>query len=188
MHMNTLRHHSRGFSLIEVLVALVIIGVGMLGIAKIQALAYASTGTAASRSIAAIEAASLAAAMRANRDYWTTAAAGANQTITFQNGAIKTSTDGTLLAPGACAAAPCSMQQLAAYDLSTWATSLNSVLYGSNGTITCLTPTAATPAMPAGSPVGCTIQILWSERNVGINSQSQTTTMVVNPYTLYVEP
>ena len=30
--------------LVEVLVALIIIGVGMLGIAKIQALAYASTG------------------------------------------------------------------------------------------------------------------------------------------------
>ena len=46
--------HERGFSLIEVLVALIIIGVGMLGIAKIQALSYASTGTAAQRSIAAI--------------------------------------------------------------------------------------------------------------------------------------
>jgi len=67
------RAPERGFSLLEVLVALVIIGVGMLGIAKIQALAYASTGTASERSLAAIEAASLAASMRANRGYWTLA-------------------------------------------------------------------------------------------------------------------
>jgi prepilin-type N-terminal cleavage/methylation domain-containing protein len=36
-----------GFTLVEVLVALIIIAVGMLGLAKIQALAYASTGIAA---------------------------------------------------------------------------------------------------------------------------------------------
>ena len=68
----------RGFTLVEVLVALIIIGVGMLGIAKIQALAYASTGTAALRALAALEASSLAASMRANRGYWSTQAATAN--------------------------------------------------------------------------------------------------------------
>src|SRR5579862_6704677 len=108
--MNTLRHRSRGFSLIEVLVALIIIGVGMLGIAKIQALAYASTGTAAARSIAAIEASSLAAAMRANRDYWTTAGVAATQTITTTAANVVSSTDGALLAPGACNTAVCNMQ------------------------------------------------------------------------------
>ena len=101
---------------------------------------------------------------------------------------MKTSTDGTLLSPGACATAACNMQQVAAYDLSTWVTSLNNVLYGSSGTITCVTPTAATPAMPAGSPIGCTIPITWTERNIGLNTQSQSTTMLAPTYTLYVEP
>ncbi|MGA8708119.1 MAG: type IV pilus modification protein PilV [Steroidobacteraceae bacterium] len=187
--MNTPVHRrSRGFSLIEVLVALIIIGVGMLGIAKIQALAYASTGTAAARSIAAIEASSLAAAMRANRDYWTTAAAGGTQTITTAAANVTASTDGSLLAPGACGAAACNMQQLAAYDLKSWATSLNSALPGSSAIITCVPPTAAVPVEPAGYPIGCTIQITWIERSTGINAQSQGTVMAAPTYTLYVEP
>ena len=33
---------SRGFTLIEIMVALIVISVGLLGIAKLQALAYAS--------------------------------------------------------------------------------------------------------------------------------------------------
>jgi prepilin-type N-terminal cleavage/methylation domain-containing protein len=60
----------RGFSLIEVLVALIVVSVGLLGIAKMQAVAYSSTGVASKRSLAAIEAASLASSMHANRAYW----------------------------------------------------------------------------------------------------------------------
>src|ERR1700735_3101250 len=60
----------RGFSLVEVMVALIIIAVGMLGIAKMQALALSTTESSGVRSLVAIEAASLAASMHANRDYW----------------------------------------------------------------------------------------------------------------------
>ncbi len=63
-----------GFSLIEVMVALIIIAVGMLGIAKMQALALSTTQSSGTRSLVAIEAASLAASMHANRDYWATSA------------------------------------------------------------------------------------------------------------------
>jgi len=181
-------HRSRGFSLIEVLVALIIIGVGMLGIAKIQALAYASTVTAAGRSIAAIEASSLASAMRANRDYWSVSAATATQTITTSLGSVTGSTDNTLLTPVNCNGALCVANTVAAYDLQSWATALNIALPASSATVTCVPPTLAVPVEPAGYPVGCTIQITWTERNNGINAQSQGTTMVAPTYTLYVEP
>jgi type IV pilus assembly protein PilV len=187
--MNALRIRNGGFSLVEVLVALVVISVGMLGIAKIQALAYASTGTAAARSIAAIQASSLASAMRANRDYWTTAGATATQTITTSAGSVATSTDGTLLTATNCNGTACNSPNLvAAYDLQSWATALNTALPGSSSTVTCTPPTLATPAEPAGYPVGCTIQITWTERNIGVNTQSQGTTMSAPTYTLYVEP
>ncbi|MGC1459686.1 MAG: prepilin-type N-terminal cleavage/methylation domain-containing protein, partial [Steroidobacteraceae bacterium] len=50
----------RGFSLIEVMVAVIIIAVGMLGIAKMQALGLSTTESSGVRSLVAIEAASLA--------------------------------------------------------------------------------------------------------------------------------
>jgi type IV pilus assembly protein PilV len=60
----------RGFSLMEVMVALVVSTVGLLGLAKMEALGLSSTSVAGSRSLAAIEASSLAAAMHANPGYW----------------------------------------------------------------------------------------------------------------------
>src|ERR1700733_6763597 len=87
---------SRGFNLIEAMVAVVIISVGLLGIAKMQALAMASTGSAKMRSLAALEAASLAATLRADRQYWSGLTV-ATTTVAFQDGTVKTSTDGALL-------------------------------------------------------------------------------------------
>ena len=40
-----------GFTLIEVLVALIVTCIGLLGIAKLQALVYANTGSASTRSL-----------------------------------------------------------------------------------------------------------------------------------------
>ena len=178
--------NSRGFTLVEVLVSLIIIGVGMLGIAKIQALAYASTGTAALRSLAALEASSLAASMRANRGYWSTQAATASQTITSSLANVTGSTDGVLLNTYNCTLgggnAPCSTQQMAAYDLHQWVSAINTLLPNVTSTVFCAAP------VTAGYPIDCTIQLSWAERAVGINSQSQGNAMALPTYTLYVEP
>lgn len=185
----------RGFSLIEVLVALIIIGVGMLGIAKIQALAYASTGTAALRSLAAIQASSLASAMRANRAYWTVAGLTTEQIITITGAAVTSSTDtalqGTSPAPpssNTCQNIACSTEALAIDDIQLWAQSLNAILPGDTATVDC-------KPNPLGTtyPVGCSITVGWVEHNVGINTQSAGLTMTgpagLGPsYTLYVEP
>jgi type IV pilus assembly protein PilV len=182
--MTQLRANHRGFSLIEVLVALVIIGVGMLGIAKIQALAYSSTATASLRSLAAIEASSLAAAMRANQNYWTTAGATAPQTISIVGPTVVASTDATLIGTNAaCGAATFgSPAALAAYDVQCWAQSINTLLPGETATVSC------SPNVTASYPVGCSIQVTWLERYTGINAQSQGTTMASPVYTVYVEP
>ena len=60
----------QGFSLVEVMVAVVVICVGLLGIAKMQAMALSNTNMSRQRSLAAIEAASIAASMHSNRQYW----------------------------------------------------------------------------------------------------------------------
>lgn len=55
-----------GFTLLEVMVALVVLSIGLLGVLKLESVAYSSTNVASKRSIAALEAASLAAAMHVN--------------------------------------------------------------------------------------------------------------------------
>ena len=60
----------RGFTLLEVLVAILVTSVGLLGLAKMQALAVSSTQVASSKSIIAMQTAGLAAAMHGNRAYW----------------------------------------------------------------------------------------------------------------------
>ena len=137
-----LRHASpaqAGFSLIEVMVAVLVISIGLLGVAKMQALALASTGTAKMRSLAAIQAASLASTMRADRNYWA-AITTSPFTVNVNSAGVITATESTLsaalgAAPSGCATA-CTDAQMAAYDLTNWASSLVSTLPAASATIT----------------------------------------------------
>jgi type IV pilus assembly protein PilV len=170
---------SRGFSLIEVMVALIIISVGLLGIAKMQALALSSTGSARLRSLASIEAASLASAMHSDRAYW---ASGAS-TVTVTGTTIS---DATLAAVRGCTGSsgtrptPCTPVQMAAEDLQMWAKAMQTVLPNDSATISC--------QQAAGTPVTCTIQIQWAEHVVNINQQESVAAVPATTYTLAVEP
>jgi type IV pilus assembly protein PilV len=180
--------NSQGFSLLEVMVALVVISVGLLGILKLEAAAVASTTVAAKRSLAAIEAASLAASMHANRGYWTGFDA-SNAIINF-NTTVITTTGAPVLAASLAAvpncanpAAPCSVTDMAAYDLIDWATNaMQPLLRNFLARVTCSVVT----------PVTCNINISWTEGAVAINAQealsAQNAAFQQNSYTLYVEP
>jgi len=184
---------ARGFTLIEVLVALVITAIGLLGIAKLQALVYANTGSASVRSLVAIQASSLAAAMHANRAYWAAGSApypgGAGFTITgttISDNTLNTTatavTDCNLT--GSTVALPCTPALLAAYDLHTWATALNGLLPGAN-------PVTSIACNPGNIPLNCIITITWNEKTVSLNAQAAagTTAATFAPtYTLFVEP
>lgn len=173
---------NRGASLIEVLVAVVIIAVGLLGVAKMQALAMAATRGSSTRSLISIEAASLASAMHANRAYWN---AVSTTTTTFSanvaNGAITASTDAALPTQNSdCATVVCTKTALAAYDLVGWSTAINAVTPGSTGTVMC-----------SGAPVACTITVSWTENMVGMNANTQNVAAQQTQtlqYSLLVEP
>ena len=184
--------HSRGFSLVEVMVAVIVICVGMLGIAKMAALSVSNTTTARLRSLAAIEAASLAAAMHSNRQYWAKTALPFDLAL---NAGVITSTSDPALATQAtadmatvpdnvCFGAPCAALPLAAFDVARWSTNVTGLLPNARAAIAC-------PAS-AGIPPSCTITISWSEKAVAINQQE--TNAAANAafqfpqYTLYVEP
>ena len=178
------RTRAGGFTLIEIMVALVVTTIGLLGIAKVQALAYASNGTASVRSLVATEAAGLASAIRANRLYWGFVPTAAPITIT--GGTIS---DATLdaLAPGStfdanfCAqggGAPCVPQTMAANDLHIYGAGLAALVNNAVTTVTC----------PAGViPLNCTIQVTWNEKTVAVNAQGGNA-LIAPTYVLYVQP
>lgn len=199
----------RGFSLVEVMVALIVICVGLLGIAKLEALMLSSTGTSRLRSLVALQAASLAASMHADRDYWDGSSSYWNPTSDGNIALTATETAGSTTFAGSPSAlqaevgsAPvcqestpgttvsaCTAQDMAAYDLSQWggaATGIANVLKNSTTTIGCA-PNAA-----ANNVVTCTITIKWNENTVAANSQEQQagapTSFQTETYTLVIEP
>jgi type IV pilus assembly protein PilV len=184
---------TRGFSLIEVMVAVIVICVGMLGIAKMQALSVSNTTTARLRSLAAIEAASLASAMHSNRQYWANAVLPFNfalnaGVVASSDAALatQTATDQATVPDNVCFGVQCTALQLAAFDVARWSTNLTGLLPNPTANISC-------PAL-AGvvAPPSCTITISWSEKAVAINQQeanaAANAAFQVPQYTLYVEP
>jgi type IV pilus assembly protein PilV len=189
------RGRSLGFSLVEVLVALIVLSVGLLGIAKMQALALASTSVASMRSLAAVEADSIADAMHVNRGFWANSnASGLNISIV---GSTVTVTQAGPTTPPVlpfvdCSInGPCSGPAVAGYDLQQWANALSQLLPGDQATISC----------NATDPIDCLVTIQWSEQAIGMNNaQAQsvstvtsqnagTSAAIQNPtYVLYVEP
>ena len=183
-----------GFSLVEVMVGLVVISVGLLGIAKMQALAMSNTGGARMRSLAALEAASLAATLHADRAYWAfiIPPAGAPFVVTANNSTITSSSDTALQAATTCttpAPAACTPVQMAAADLQDWlagtpkvTAGLVSQLPNPQSTITCFQTTTA-------SPIGCNISITWNENLVSMNTASANVAGVeATSYIVYVQP
>jgi type IV pilus assembly protein PilV len=182
------RRASRGFSLVEVMVALTITAVGLLGLAKMESLAVSSTQVASARSLAAIQASSLAAAMHANPGYWASVVPTTPTTLSISGGVLTVVSDDPILAgaatAGACitpGATSCTPPAMAAYDLQQWAVALETLLPGSFSTITCSDV----------APVTCTIEIQWTENAVAASAQqtqANLTGLQRPDYILYVQP
>lgn len=195
---------SHGFSLLEVMVSVIVICVGLLGIAKLQALSLSNTTTSRLRALAAIQAASLASAMHSNRQYWgntppltvTVTATPTAATATSTDAALQAQTSTYLLASsptnpstaciGTFGGGPaCVALQVAAFDLARWGGSLAVLLPNPTATISC-------PPIPGGGPASCTIQVGWTEKAVTVNQQqagaAANAQFQTPTYTLYVEP
>jgi type IV pilus assembly protein PilV len=186
----------RGFTLIEIMVAVIVMSAGLLGVAKMQALALASTNVANVRSIVAIEAASLAATMHENRAYWATVSATgtiritstgptATPVITAADTAFATTQDCTSNGGTKTSLPYCDTSaKVAAYDLQQWASAVKGVMPNYIATIVCNNLT----------PVSCTVQVTWTERAVALNKQEIAGTggsssyLQVPTFTLFVQP
>lgn len=172
-----------GSSLIEVLVALLVISVGLLGVAKTQALSLGNTKTASSRSIASIHAASFASAMHANKLYWAAGLAPATVTVTgAASSPSNTVISNTTIAAYTtdCVAGTCTPVEMAAYDLRHWGRDMALHLPSAQGTVTC--------SMLVGV-VNCTVQVQWAETYIGlVAAASGAQQIATQTYTLLVQP
>lgn len=120
------KRRTAGFTLIEVLVALLVMCIGVLGIGKMMIMSARANDSAYMRSQATALAYTILDTMRANRQ----AALSGSYVVPI----------GTTPAPVSCtAAAPCDSGLQAQNDLSQWKTSLTSELPGGDGSVTTVT-------------------------------------------------
>jgi type IV pilus assembly protein PilV len=185
-------HHAasvRGFTLIELLITLVIVSVGMLGLAKLEAAAVAESGVSRIRSLMTYQAESLAAMMRANRNYWgsTTGTApnfkvaAGNPTPIDNAGTMTVTTTtactGTIAAP----VTPCPVAKIAYVDVLGWTQQFVGAFPNGTATDVC--------TVTAGLPTTCDITLSWTEHTVAISNSS---TILAAPPTvsmvLHVQP
>ena len=138
---------SRGFTLLEVLIAVVVLSIGLLGIAGLQAFSQRSNHSAYLRSQATALAYDMIDRMRANT-------AGV---LSGAYNAIDT-TSGTYSNPG-CDTATCSSSQMAQYDMYDWQQELATQLPTGNGKVT-------------GAGVGSmfTVTVMWDDDRNGSGS------------------
>ncbi|WP_281687546.1 type IV pilus modification protein PilV [Pseudomonas citronellolis] len=126
--MNDVRRQSSGFSLIEVLVALLLICIGVLGMVAMQGRTVQYTQDSVQRSTAAMLANEMLETMRSNRDQVYTASGNLNP-----NSAYFTGSDGYPKAPeeGSCQPLPANANP--AEQINCWLTRVQETLPGASG-------------------------------------------------------
>ncbi len=170
------RNLQEGFTLIEVLVAVLVFSFGLLGIAGMMTISVRNNHNGYLRSQANFLAENMLDRMRANP-------------VALWNGGYNgTAAIGT----AECTlGAPCNYAALAVYDVQQWAQSLNSSLPGGTGTINCVTNGAFNPTVFANAPSIwtpvsvydgiCTVTVNWNESNRPEETNAQTLTLVAQP-------
>jgi len=140
--LHTPRRKSAGFSLVEAMVSLIVISVGMIGIAALYGQGLSAGRTALSRTIAVNLAATMAENIRVNRLAQAAyAGAGADNNCD----------------PSAGGGVDCTPAQMAAHDLFLWTADVAAELPNGVGTV----------MFAAGTPPSYTITVNWDEVGIG---------------------
>ena len=144
-----LRGQARGMSLIEVLVSVLVLSLGLLGIAAMQSMALRGGQSSLESSQAVMQASSIFEAMRSNRDN----AADYNVGKTCSVGAIS----GTTLAKN---------------DLKAWLTAAKTTIGGvATDTTTC--------GEISGCPADCVVTLYWDDSRGGSDQGGSTRSLAV---------
>jgi len=156
-------HKARGFSLLEVLIALVVLSVGLLGLAALQAEGLRGSSSAVQRTTAVNYASDIADRMRANRaglgSYAIAlgASGSVGQALTCADDHSGTSQ---------ISASVCTSQQIAQYDVFVWKSEMIANNY--DGSI----------AAVAGAANRFTILVQWTDRTLAANNTQSYSTVI----------
>jgi len=159
-----------GFTLIEALVAFLILSVGMLGIASLQTISLRAGYTANLRSVAVIKAEEILERIRSNHTGLLSYAVDAAGGLTAP---------GTFCSDSTGSVISCNPTQMALYDVYNWKQDLLNVFPAST-TATIVIPPPADPLLVPQPPWSVTVTINWQERdpsaaNAVINMNYSTT-------------
>jgi type IV pilus assembly protein PilV len=143
-----LRRRAIGVGMVEVLVALVVLSVGLLGVASLFVTTMQAKGSAQSRMQAINLAADIADRIRANRGAGSAYAVADTATL---------GTPSTNCVDGASAAVVCTAAQMAAHDLYLWSNQVTQMLPGRSPKRSITVDTTTTPTT-------YTITIKWTEQ------------------------
>ena len=175
----------RGVSLLEVLISIIVIAIGVLGLAKMQALSIATTQISSSRGLIALQANSLAALLHANTGFWQQTAVPCNGATACTLTGATTAVFGTPPALSSCTfTTACNAQQMSALDLNTWMANMNTAVPTYSLNINC--------SKPGTAPTSCVLAISWLEKQQGMNQTSASlaaaSSSAKQDYYLYVQP
>lgn len=157
-----------GFSMIEVLVTMVILAIGLLGVAGLQIASVRNTQVAAQRSIATQQAYDIAERMRANLGVFV---AGVPVPGSGAVGGAYDNLGANIPVAPACAPI-CTPAQRAVIDHAEWNTANARVLTGGNGTVRI--------NVPGNMAAGFTVTLNWTEASEN-GPISQAFATVVHP-------
>lgn len=183
------RRRQDGFTMVELLVTILIVTVGILGLAKMQATAVSNTAVSRTRALMTYQAESLAGMIRANRKFWATSGNVATwPSFNVSTAGVATNNGMTTVASGTCTgvSASCDEKQMAYDDMAnTWAPQFVTQFPGASAAIVCVPATGSTCTANPTTPHGYDITLTWNQKMVAMNkstanSQTQAVSMVMH--------
>ena len=190
-NLRTLRRAS-GFTLVELLVTVLIVTVGLLGLAKLQATAVSETSVARTRALMTFQAESLADMMRANKAFWVTVG-GPYPSFNVSAAGVATNTQ-MVQKPGGCVdlsgTNTCQPPNLAYDDMMTnWGPAFALAFPGAQAAIVCV-PASGTGvcSTTTTTPNSYDIVLTWSEKMVAMNRSTSSSTTQTQTMVMHVQP
>jgi len=191
-----LRRREGGFTLVELLITMLIVTVGLLGLAKLQATAVSNSAVARTRALMTFQAESLAGMIRANKTFWVSSGpTSVYPAFDVDKAGARTNTGMTPVTSCTNIGTTCKPAELAYDDMYTWAKSFNdgtaaSAFQGATAKIACVPATGTSCGANPTQPHGYDITLTWQQKLVAMNRSTVNSTTQSTPVSMvmHVQP